>query len=266
MFCSNCGSKLDDDSLFCTKCGLKLSDNKQLNYCSYCGEKIENESQFCIKCGKKIESVSNDVIKYEQANQKHKCNSSSKTRKTILILSIIFCLISFGLVGFSYYFFKTSQNEIYDWMNKYREQTGKKQQLEKDIKKLQSDYNNLQSSYNQLMDSNCGVFIEIKRFYNRANQTEKLDHSNLTYLMIEYKINKSDDINDDKKIFLKIYDSKWQLMQGSSSPYGYTTSVEFNSENIGWGSVNPGVYQTGIYTVEFWFDNMCLCRKKVWIY
>lgn len=84
--------------------------------------------------------------------------------------------------------------------------------------------------------------------------------------MMDYSIYKSEEINNDKKVFIKIYDPKWQLMQGVSSPYGYTTSVELTSKSIGWGRDSPGAYQTGIYTVEFWFDNMCLCRKKVQVY
>lgn len=57
-YCSNCGSKIDEDSMFCPECGSNLK--KDLNFCPECGNKLKKESIYCVNCGFKLkEDVSN---------------------------------------------------------------------------------------------------------------------------------------------------------------------------------------------------------------
>ena len=64
VFCSNCGSRLDDkarckrcgaiigkDDMFCTNCGNVLADDLR---CFNCGEKIRPGDVFCVNCGIKL--------------------------------------------------------------------------------------------------------------------------------------------------------------------------------------------------------------------
>ena len=67
MFCTNCGTKIDDGCRFCVSCGQdieqKVTDDRQKEeehtitetLCSKCGMKLSDGVKFCIKCGAAVE-------------------------------------------------------------------------------------------------------------------------------------------------------------------------------------------------------------------
>ncbi len=53
MYCSKCGTQLEDDVLFCKNCGQKVEKLKL--YCRNCGAKLKKGEGKCSKCGSNVE-------------------------------------------------------------------------------------------------------------------------------------------------------------------------------------------------------------------
>jgi hypothetical protein len=77
--------------------------------------------------------------------------------------------------------------------------------------------------------------------------------------------------NEDLTFYVKIIDQDGNLDRNSDSPAGYTYSTRGNIRGgtgnffilHGWGSEGGGIYSPGEYTIEVWYDGVCLCSKKV---
>lgn len=70
-------------------------------------------------------------------------------------------------------------------------------------------------------------------------------------------------------LYIKIYEPDGILSKGTSSPIGYTTScnmdVKLGGMNferlIGWGNSQKGCWKSGKYSIEIWYNNICLQKK-----
>lgn len=77
-----------------------------------------------------------------------------------------------------------------------------------------------------------------------------------------------------KKFFVKFFRPDGTLLDGTSSPSGYSYSSEYEVEEgsghslvfSGWGNSNGGSYRTGTYRVEIWCDSKCLKTASVSIH
>ena len=67
-YCSNCGSKLDTDSVFCPDCGNKLE--RDLNACPECGTRLKKDSIFCPGCGYKLKEADSKTKFCENCGEK----------------------------------------------------------------------------------------------------------------------------------------------------------------------------------------------------
>lgn len=91
MFCPECGTKLEEDSIFCPECGFKIekvkeqptersvpavekketvNNQNEINddvprFCLECGTKLSADSVFCPECGTKVVTVKQQSIKTE---------------------------------------------------------------------------------------------------------------------------------------------------------------------------------------------------------
>jgi hypothetical protein len=67
MFCSNCGTELDEDALFCTNCGTK--------FCPCCEAELDKDARFCINCGEEVEEdeapVCQQPVQVKEWQQRH---------------------------------------------------------------------------------------------------------------------------------------------------------------------------------------------------
>ena len=57
LFCTNCGSKLEQGSAFCENCGTTIEDvsnGDKSTICAKCGSQLEPGSDFCENCGTSI--------------------------------------------------------------------------------------------------------------------------------------------------------------------------------------------------------------------
>jgi len=82
-------------------------------------------------------------------------------------------------------------------------------------------------------------------------------------------------INTDRDItiYCRLYTPSGSMLSGSSSPSGYTWSTTipiYSGENkrelTGWGWQNSGMWSTGNYRCEIWYNNVCLKAKSFYIY
>ena len=101
MYCTNCGSKLEEDALFCTKCGTHKDSTDKYLYCENCGSKITEDSAFCTGCGtpipeeiletrKKLLKKQEERDKWKEEQEKAMAN---KMFLGIIVFFIIGCII-----------------------------------------------------------------------------------------------------------------------------------------------------------------------------
>ena len=92
MYCSNCGSKLDDDSKFCKECGTKVEkDNnvdvkkkkKEILKCSSCGEILDSFVVRCPSCGKEIKNIGKSKTLFEFEEKLNLCPNNKKKAEFI---------------------------------------------------------------------------------------------------------------------------------------------------------------------------------------
>ncbi len=54
MFCTQCGSQLEEAAAFCPKCGSKVSGPSTKPVCVQCGAEVGPGAEFCAKCGYRL--------------------------------------------------------------------------------------------------------------------------------------------------------------------------------------------------------------------
>ncbi len=241
---------------------LKETDNNLVKP-SKDEKRIEELENRCAKLTDelKIQRMENEKIKKQnEQNIILIVKRLLKEKKVFIILSVIFIIttiIGFGLCIHNYNNWKTVYSE--------------RQQLQSKISNLESDKNQLQyakeqleNDYNQLLGN--GVLVDITRVYNGANNSTKLDHSQITFLNFYYTVYKTSNYSNGAKLYVKIINPFGKLEIGSGSSGGYTMEVPAYSDWTGWGNSTAGSsYINGSYTIEFWHDGICVGRKVVYI-
>lgn len=144
-------------------------------------------------------------------------------------------------------------------------------QLKTEIKKVQSDRDKLQEENEKLKNDyekllNSEVHVKITGLYNYKNFSTYLDSSEITYLYIDYKVFLASSFYEHENLFIKILEPDGTLMTGESSPDGYTMEVSPYLSHSGWGRKTPGAYHPGEYTIEFWYNGICVGKKTVQIF
>lgn len=92
MYCTNCGSKLEEDSVFCSKCGTHKDSTDKYFYCEKCGTKISEDAAFCTECGTPIpEKILENRKKLLQEKQEKAM--ANKMFLGIIVFFIIGCII-----------------------------------------------------------------------------------------------------------------------------------------------------------------------------
>lgn len=94
MFCNNCGSEIENNSVFCPKCGTKLADNKESDN-EITGELDNNEVLKQILLSKGIEDSNINI-------QDKKPKKPRKKRRLIIILIIIIIIAGGGYEVITY--------------------------------------------------------------------------------------------------------------------------------------------------------------------
>ncbi len=90
MFCTSCGSEINDAAAVCVKCGIKVYSEKK--FCPNCGNAITEKQSLCTSCGCELASF------FEQKEMPKKGALHAKNKTTFLLLGIF--LGSLGIHNF----------------------------------------------------------------------------------------------------------------------------------------------------------------------
>lgn len=99
LFCTNCGSKLEQGSAFCENCGTTIEDvsnGDKSTICAKCGSQLEPGSDFCENCGTSIkgdhfvqEAPASQLIQNVQPSQSVQGSQSShKQGKGLVFVAV----------------------------------------------------------------------------------------------------------------------------------------------------------------------------------
>ncbi len=96
---------------------------------------------------------------------------------------------------------------------------------------------------------------------------------NIKYLCAKINMTSLTNTSKEVTLYIKIIKPNGSLMQGSSSPtyYTRTRSVTVNSYTSsinlgGWGNNNGGVYTSGTYRYEIWYNHSLIYNTEVTLY
>lgn len=220
------------------------------------GTEASTESDNSSASASSTQTSTNDgwaeLVKEKEAHKKTKINFW-----IFLVLFIIvgICVLYFGTQYDSY-------RSSYYW------QSRQIADLQTENKNLQNENKKLKEySISGIQDSffNSPVAVKITKVYNGANNSTNLRGSEITYLDFDYTVFKLPSVNSNDKLYVKIIRPDGTLSIGQSSPNGYSFTVDMNSTFTGWGNETPGnSYGTrGNYTIEFWYQSVCVGRKVV---
>ena len=99
LFCTNCGSKLEQGSAFCENCGTTIEDvsnGDKSTICAKCGSQLEPGTDFCENCGTSIkgdhfvqEAPASQLIQNVQPSQSVQGSQSShKQGKGLVFVAV----------------------------------------------------------------------------------------------------------------------------------------------------------------------------------
>ncbi|MCL2442885.1 MAG: hypothetical protein FWD13_05395 [Treponema sp.] len=157
--------------------------------------------------------------------------------------------------------------------------------LQNDNRTLQANYNTLQTNFNNLQrDFNASkalwrINITSLRVGNTDfdyrwinNAGSRLTSSQMRYMAPVINYNSS--FSGEVTFFIKIIKPNGTLHTGANSPsgYSYSSTERINSGNNqsinlrSFGNSDSSSYQAGEYTVEVWYNNVCLISQRITIH
>lgn len=250
LYCPNCHNFASSDNTICSFCNHKFVNDEKNNIGINSVDNLANKKD---EVASNIKSSAGEMPLKSNSEENRADNSSfgKNTTSTATGWAVFFAITAIIGFGIAYY--------NYDVINQCNAVIEKNEGL------LQQK-DRLEKEYADLLECNSGVFVKFDKFTN-SNDSTYLDHKYITYLRIYYSVVNEVHSSASNKSYIKVKNPYGELMQGASCPNGYSLLVDSysGSHNVGFGNSCPGAYVRGTYTIEFWNDNMCLCRKKLWI-
>lgn len=181
-------------------------------------------------------------------------NNGSNKSKVFLITTVIMAVVAVIAIG--------------GWLSKYSSYKS----LQSSYSSLLSDNNSLNEKYKKEMSFRekiskmIPIYIDNVSVYNEENdgtvisRGTEFSSSAVKYIACDFKANLVDESGTQDKIMIKMINPYGVLETygDSSSPSGYTTSVDFSKGHfsIGTSSGNCDLNRnTGKYIIEFWYKN-----------
>jgi hypothetical protein len=198
----------------------------------------------------------------EKSKEADKLKSSlDKTKQgltTAIVLGIAAVFIAI-MVGYSKY--EEADSARWNQVNRYNT--------------LNSQHTSLQTNYDTLLKNwvisvnsiSVGNTYANYQWINRPG--EKLTASEIRYLSPEITYNSR--ISGEVTLYVKLIGPNGQLKTGASSPAGYTyldiRNISRGNDQSwalsGWGNSNQSNYSPGKWTVEIWFEGICIGSTAV---
>jgi hypothetical protein len=272
IYCKNCGKELREEWKICPYCSTIAADqapetgqlagsadpvgadtqkinseNAQLK------EKLEETKSRNSHLNDELESM-----KFINRQSKEELKKTKSGRTAAIWLGIIGVAISIG-VGLSAHS---------DMENSYDSMRWQYNQVKSNYDKLFAEHEASKSFWKINVTS-----IKVGNWSNSSWLTrpgESLSSVQMRYLKPVITYNSS--INEDATFYIKIINPYGTLKDNSStSPKGFTYSqtARINSGSNqslnldGWGKSDESTYTAGTWTVEVWYNNVCLRSEKV---
>jgi hypothetical protein len=207
---------------------------------------IAEKNDQLIRCAKNIECLTEEKKQSEDEKEQIKDN-----RRAVIFLGIITVAISIG-VGVS----------------KYNEMEGVYYSLQYNYNKLSSDYEKLKALWAvnvtklEVGNSNSSNWI--------TKPGERLNSAAIRYLHPTIIV---DSLTDGEiAFFVKIINPMGEVdrnQETSPAGYSYSHTVQISQTNnqdialLGWGQSDRSLYSAGEWTVEVWYNDVCLRSEKV---
>ncbi|MBR1769401.1 MAG: zinc ribbon domain-containing protein [Bacteroidales bacterium] len=214
--------------------------------CKRCGANNEDDARFCGNCGKRIGVNPRSI------------------HITLLYLLVAVFLVLFLNYYSDYNFY--CDHSLYD--------------AEDSLGSLREEYADLAMEYSRLSDTYPIIItdIEIANVY-RDGEVET-DYGERIYsyrtMLLKPRIEYTGFVHkEDLKFYVKLITPDGRLSHNDdTSPKGYTYSDErsvYEGDRrqtvlAGWGNSTKGNWEEGEYTIEIWYNDVCLKSKKFTIY
>ena len=118
-FCTNCGSKVEQEDLYCKVCGTKrreLIDFPETSdyICSGCGDSLQSNDKYCCHCGFRS-GIPKKIIKVEESNYiKPEDETNFSNRPVIIFVLISLFLYSFGIYSIYDYILSSQGQDFFN--------------------------------------------------------------------------------------------------------------------------------------------------------
>ena len=280
IICQNCSKELQEDWKVCPYCSTSAEEPVVLPVGKNAAEQKAN-SAFSSGSGGSgygiwlIEPDENDKNGNGPLEQLRKKAKNTKIGLIVTIIISTIAIIIMGIFIFSldeeadYYYMQnnTLQNDYETLQRNYRGLNNDYQNLQQNYRALQNDYNSAKSIYR--------IRITSLRVGNVNNGTWLTDAGSPLYSSaIRYLtplITYNSDINEDVVFYIKIINPNGTVKTGSYSPSGYSYSSTVhvyrgNNQSLslsGFGNSDSSSYYAGQYTIEVWYNFICLASEKV---
>ena len=273
VYCENCGKELQEEWKACPYCSasaaVQAPETAQLtgsaNPVSVETEKIKAENTQLKEELENIKSRNSELnddlrnIKNSNSQLTEELKKAKSGRKAAIWLGIIGVAISI-IIGYL----------LYDDMeSSYNSRNLQYIQVKTNYDKLLAEHEASKSFWKINVTSlKVGNIDKDDRWI--SNPGETLSSAKMRYLqpVITYDSN----ISEDATFYVKIINPYGTLSENSSiSPKGFSnsTTARINSGSnrslnlTGWGSGEKSTYMAGTWTVEVWYNNVCLKSEKV---
>ncbi|MDR2597844.1 MAG: zinc ribbon domain-containing protein [Treponema sp.] len=273
IYCKNCGKELREEWKICPYCSTIAADqapetSQLAGSADPVGantQKINSENAQLkeeLEEAKSRNSQLNDELesmKFINRQSKEELKKTKSGRTTAIWLGIIGVAISIG-VGLSAHS---------DMENSYNSMRWQYNQVKSNYDKLLAEHEASKSFWKINVTSiKVGNVDKDNRWLNNPGET--LSSAKMRYLKPVITYNSS--INEDATFYVKIINPYGTLKDNSStSPKGFSnsTTARINSGSnqsltlTGWGTSDESTYTAGTWTVEVWYNDVCLRSEKV---
>lgn len=124
MYCTRCGTQMEDTTKYCPNCGecmiepeVGASNNQKLMACDACGHMVSVDAEMCPSCGHKtVKGKEQDRFREQQQQQRAEAVARSQAEQTLeqrKIIKIVISIIS--TLMFFYGIYLLAKNDGIHW-------------------------------------------------------------------------------------------------------------------------------------------------------
>jgi hypothetical protein len=280
-YCKNCGKELQERWKLCPYCSTMVEDQvpetitPSVNTVNPTGDDTQKGNSEITQLKEELEKTKvmnsqlNDElgnIKYNNSMLKEKLKKTKSGRTAAIWLGIIGVAISIivGAVNYS-----EMESRYYNESWRYSRVKSEHDELKAKYDTLLADYEKSKSLFGiEITSIKVGNSDKDNRWLTRPG--EPLSSARMRYLKPVITYNST--ISENTTFYVKIIQPNGQLFYNASeSPSGFTnsTTASINRgsnqslELRGWGNNDQSNYASGTWTVEVWYNNVCLRSEKV---